>query len=214
MSSYSDLRANNPSRNGRRPAMIRRASSSTTPPHMLDRQIMPTSPQLSRPSINYYDGTERTAQTPRRQRNGIGYVNGSSVIRPVSREGATSYVRDGSPAVPALQRAQTSSSALSDMTVSRSRLPRQSGAHRLSRQSTRESINGGYKDSTTSTPTLTPVNESRRKENAQGERDRDRANRQRNVEIHASQQQPSQQPPRRTITAGRRHNTAPDNSWA
>lgn len=211
ISNYSDPRANNnASRNGRRPAMIRRPSSSTTPPHMLERQIMPTSPQLSRPSINYYDGTERTAQTPRRQRNGIGYVNGSSIIRPVSREGATAYARDGSPAVPALTRAHTSSSALSDMAVSRSRLPRQSGAHRLSRQSTRESINGGFKDSTTSTPTLTPVNESRRKENVQGERDR--ANRQRNVEIHASQHQ--QQQPRRTITAARRHNTAPDNSWA
>lgn len=213
ISNYSDPRANNPSRNGRRPAMIRRPSSSTTPPHMMERQIMPTSPQLSRPSINYYDGTDRTAQTPRRQRNGIGYVNGSSVIRPVSREGSSGYVREGSPALPALTRAQTSSSALSEMAISRSRLPRQSGAHRLSRQSTRESINGGFKDSGGSTPTLTPVNESRRKENMQSERERNRTNRPRNIEIHASQQQPTPPQPRRAVTT-RRHNTAPEDGWA
>lgn len=191
--------------------MIRRPSSSTTPPHMMERQIMPTSPQLSRPSINYYDGTERIAQTPRRQRNGISYVNGASIIRPVSREGATAYAREGSPVVPALTRAHTSSAIIGDVSASRSRLPRQSGAHRLSRQSTRESINGGFKDSASSTPALTPVSESRRKENSQVERDRERISRQRNVEIHSSQQQ---QQPRRTIVAGRRHNTAPDNSWA
>ena len=182
---------------------MRRQSSSTTPPHLIERQIIPTSPQLSRPSINYFDGSDRVTQTPRRTRNNMPYVNGVNGIRPVSREGSTTYVRDGSsPAVPALARAQTSS-AISDLTVSRSRLPRQSGAHRLSRQSTRDSLNGGAKESTVSTPTLTPVAE-RRKENLSS----DRIARHRNVEIHSTTGASRRMP------TNRRHNTAPEDGWA
>lgn len=154
---------------GRRkhPGMMRRTSSGTTPPHLLDRQMsMPTSPQLGRSeraSISLFDPP--VAQTPRRQRNGV-YLNGSSGIRPVSREGPT-YLRDGSPAyaMPSLQRAQTASAAV-EMTVSKSRLPRQATgpSHRLSRQSTRESLAPGRENGT---PTLTPVAEGRRKENRQ-----------------------------------------------
>lgn len=204
ISNYSDSRANNPSRNGRRPVVMRRQSSSTTPPHLIERQIIPTSPQLSRPSINYFDGSDRITQTPRRSRNNISYVNGVNAIRPVSRDGSTTYIRDNSsPAVPALTRSQTSS-AISDLTVSRSRLPRQSGAHRLSRQSTRDSLNGGLKDSAVSTPTLTPVAE-RRKENVTSER----IARHRNVEIHSTA---GAQP--RRLPTNRRHNTAPEDGWA
>ncbi|KAK5073982.1 Protein kinase of the Mitotic Exit Network [Lithohypha guttulata] len=218
ISNYSDPRANIsvPSRNGRRPVMIRRQSSSTTPPHLIERQIIPTSPQLSRPSINYYDGSERVAQTPRRQRNGIGYTTGANGIRPVSRDGSTTYIRESSPALPALTRAHTSTTSLSDMTVSRSRLPRQSAAHRLSRQSTREPMNGNnpLKDGGgANTPTsLTPVAETRRKENipsGDGAAGRERIRQQRNVEI-------SQAPSRRVPPTTRRHNTVPpsDEGWA
>ncbi|EXJ77782.1 STE/STE11/CDC15 protein kinase [Capronia epimyces CBS 606.96] len=129
-------------------AGFQRRTSSTTPPHLLDRQMsMPTSPQLGRSeraSINMYDAP--VAQTPRRQRNGV-YVNSASVMRPASRDGST-YVRENSPAfaMPGLTRAHTAS-AVTEMTVNKSRLPRQStaatamaGHHRLSRQSTRESM--------------------------------------------------------------------------
>lgn len=127
---------------------FQRRTSSTTPPHLLDRQMsMPTSPQLGRSeraSINMYDAP--AAQTPRRQRNGV-YVNGTSVMRPASRDGS-SYVRENSPAfaMPSLTRANTAS-AVTEMTLNKSRLPRQSTVtasianhHRLSRQSTRESM--------------------------------------------------------------------------
>ena len=207
ISNYSDPRNGNPTRNGRRPVVMRRQSSSTTPPHLIERQIIPTSPQLSRPSINYFDGTDRVTQTPRRNRNGISYANGSNGIRPVSREGSTTYAREGSPAMPALTRAHTSG-GVGDLTVSRSRLPRQSGAHRLSRQSTRESMNANSKDSTMSTPTLTPVAErEKRKENGSS----DRVIRQRNVEIHSSQLNSGAG---RRLPTNRRNNTAPDDSWA
>lgn len=226
ISNYSDPRTNNPSRNGRRPAMIRRPSSSTTPPHLIERQIIPTSPQLSRPSINYYDGNDRVMQTPRRQRNGLGYVNGANPIRPVSRDGSTTYIREGSPALPTLTRAHTSTAAIGDITVSRSRLPRQSGAHRLSRQSTRESMNGGWKDNgSSSTPiSLTPVAETQQKEPTTTDREKERTNRPRTVEIHAPSQQvqpqsQSQQQAQRTAASRRpfttrRHNTVPEDGWA
>jgi hypothetical protein len=150
------------------PGIMRRTSSGTTPPHLLERQMsMPTSPQLGRSeraSMSLFDPP--VAQTPRRQRNGV-YLNGSSGVRPVSREGPT-YIRDGSPAfaMPGLNRAQTSSAAI-EMTVNKSRLPRQSTvpSNRLSRQSTRESL-AASRDNGNSTPTsLTPVAEARRKEN-------------------------------------------------
>ena len=150
------------------PGISRRTSSGTTPPHLLERQMsMPTSPQLGRSdraSMSLFDPP--VAQTPRRQRNGV-YMNGSSVVRPVSREGPT-YLRDGSPAfvMPGLTRAQTSSVAV-EMTVNKSRLPRQATGTRLSRQSTRESL-ATSRDSGNSTPaSLTPVQEARRKENRQ-----------------------------------------------
>ena len=94
------------------------------------------------------------AQTPRRQRNGV-YVNGTNVMRPASRDGS-SYVRENSPAfaMPSLTRANTAS-AVSEMNINKSRLPRQStvgtgmstGQHRLSRQSTRESMIGSARAS-------------------------------------------------------------------
>lgn len=172
---------------------FQRRTSSTTPPHLLERQMsMPTSPQLGRSeraSINMFDAP--VAQTPRRQRNGV-YVNGGGVIRPASRDGS-SYVRESSPAfvMPSLTRAQTATSA-SDMTVNKSRLPRQStasavGQHRLSRQSTRESMiasarasttnldkdarshQGGHSSGVNTPASLTPVTESRlRKEQRNG----------------------------------------------
>ena len=148
------------------PAMMRRTSSGTTPPHLLERQMsMPSSPQLARSeraSMSFFEPP--AAQTPRRQRNSV-YMNGSSHIRPVSREGPT-YIREGSPAfvMPSLSRAQTTS-AVTEMTVNKSRLPRQATNSRLSRQPTRESLVGS-RDSGHATPTtLTPVAESRRKEN-------------------------------------------------
>ncbi|OAP60781.1 hypothetical protein AYL99_05783 [Fonsecaea erecta] len=108
---------------------FQRRTSSTTPPHLLDRQMsMPTSPQLGRSeraNMNMYDPP--VAQTPRRQRNGV-YVNGTSVMRPASRDGST-YVRENSPAfvMPGLTRANTAS-VVTEMTVNKSRLPRQSTA--------------------------------------------------------------------------------------
>ncbi|KAJ9607724.1 Protein kinase of the Mitotic Exit Network [Cladophialophora chaetospira] len=135
------------------PAFQRRTSS-TTPPHLLERQMsMPTSPQLGRSeraSMNMYEPP--VAQTPRRQRNGV-YVNGSGIMRPASREGST-YMRENSPAfaMPSLTRANTATVA--EMTVNRSRLARQPtvttnvpGQNRLSRQSTRESMIGSARSS-------------------------------------------------------------------
>ena len=150
------------------PGMARRTSSGTTPPHLLERQMsMPTSPQLGRSdraSMSLFDPP--VAQTPRRQRNGV-YMNGSSVVRPVSREGPT-YLRDGSPAfaMPSLTRAQTSSAAV-EMTVNKSRLPRQATGTRLARQSTRESLAASRDSGNPSPASLTPVQEARRKENRQ-----------------------------------------------
>lgn len=151
------------------PAMMRRTSSGTTPPHLLERQMsMPSSPQLGRTErapLSMYDPP--TISTPRRRQNGV-YANGSSGVRPVSRDGQ-SYIREGSPAfaMPGLSRAQTTGAA--EMTINKSRLPRQSttGVNRLSRQSTRESLisGNGSRDSGHSTPvTLTPVAETRERE--------------------------------------------------
>lgn len=157
------------------PGMMRRTSSGTTPPHLLERQMsMPSSPQLGRaerPSMGIYEPP--TISTPRRRQNGV-YTNGSSGVRPVSRDGQT-YIREGSPAfaLPGLSRAQTASVA--EMTVNKSRLPRQNTttATRLSRQSTRESLISGVsgaggpagRESGHGTPvTLTPVAESRERE--------------------------------------------------
>jgi len=148
---------------------FQRRTSATTPPHLLERQMsMPTSPQLGRSeraSINLYDAPG--AQTPRRQRNSV-YVNGTNGIRPASRDGST-YVRENSPAfaIPSLTRASTAS-VVSDMTVAKSRLPRQATtAHRLSRQRTRESmVSSGSKASGSNTPlSLTPAVDARREEN-------------------------------------------------
>ncbi len=126
---------------------FQRRTSSTTPPHLLDRQMsMPTSPQLGRSeraSMNMYEPP--VAQTPRRQRNGV-YVNGSGIMRPASRDGS-SYIRENSPAfaMPSLTRANTATVA--EMTVNKSRLARPPTTatnvavpNRLSRQSTRESM--------------------------------------------------------------------------
>ncbi|RMD41114.1 hypothetical protein DV735_g4061, partial [Chaetothyriales sp. CBS 134920] len=161
------------------PAIMRRTSSGTTPPHLLERQsTTPTSPQLGRASLNLFDPPG--SQTPRRQRNGV-YLNSGSAVRPVSRDGPT-YIRDSSPAafnVPSLGRAHTTS-AVTEMTVNKSRLPRQAPASRLSRRSTRESLGAGGASSSSaalnastnttgahSSPasTLTPVAESKSKEN-------------------------------------------------
>ncbi len=144
---------------------FQRRTSSTTPPHLLDRQMsMPTSPQLGRSeraSINMFEVP--AAPTPRRQqRNGV-YVNGTNVMRPASRDGS-SYVRENSPAfaaMPSLTRANTASAVTDMTTINKSRLPRQSTAggpptgagaahHRLSRQSTRESMLGSVRGSTSS----------------------------------------------------------------
>jgi serine/threonine protein kinase len=141
---------------------FQRRTSSTTPPHLLDRQMsMPTSPQLGRSeraSINMFEPVP-AAPTPRRQRNGGVYVNGASVMRPASRDGST-YVRENSPAfaMPGLTRANTAGAVADMTTVNKSRLPRQSTAgpptvaahHRLSRQSTRESMAGSVRGSTSS----------------------------------------------------------------
>lgn len=133
--------------------VVRRTSASTTPPHLLERQMtMPSSPQLGRSeraSMGFFDGPERViSQTPRRQRNGVGYsVNGSSAAtRPASKDG-TSMVREreGSPAsfiMPGISRSNTTSSVgtggANDVTMAKSRLPRTSTSvySRLSRQPT------------------------------------------------------------------------------
>jgi hypothetical protein len=146
---------------------LRRTSASTTPPHLLERQmsmpIGPSSPQLGRSersSMGFFDGSDgvgvglsgRMAQTPRRQRNGIGYINGSAAIRPASRDGGLGAGRESSPAinlpVPALQRASTTVGSINspsvnganvnEIGVAKSRLPRgmAGGQYRTSRQST------------------------------------------------------------------------------
>ena len=146
---------------------LRRTSASTTPPHLLERQmsmpIGPSSPQLGRSersSVGFFDGSDgvavglsgRLAQTPRRQRNGIGYLNGSTAIRPASQEGPNGLGREGSPAinlpVPALQKASTTIGSINSPSVNagnaneigvvKSRLPRGmvGGQYRMSRPST------------------------------------------------------------------------------
>ncbi|ERF70625.1 Cytokinesis protein sepH [Endocarpon pusillum Z07020] len=146
---------------------LRRASASTTPPHLLERQmsmpIGPSSPQLGRSersSMGFFDGSDgvavglsgRLAQTPRRQRNGVGYLNGSTAIRPASREGPNGLGRESSPAinlpVPALQKASTTIGSINSPSVNagnaneigvvKSRLPRGmvGGQYRMSRPST------------------------------------------------------------------------------
>jgi hypothetical protein len=120
---------------------VRRASSSTTPPHLLERQMsMPSSPQLGRSeraSMALFEAPERVAsQTPRRQRNGVGYINGSAVMRPNSKDGP-SMVREGSPAfiLPSIiNRANTTTSVAGDVTIAKSRLPRTATGYRSSRQ--------------------------------------------------------------------------------
>jgi hypothetical protein len=145
---------------------LRRTSASTTPPHLLERQMsMPigaSSPQLvrtERSSAGFLDGSDgvgvglpgRMTQTPRRQRNGIGYIKESTAIRPASRDGRTGVGRESSPTInlpiPALQRASTTTgaassssvngNAVSEIGVAKSRLPRGTTGiqHRTSRQS-------------------------------------------------------------------------------
>lgn len=151
---------------------LRRTSASTTPPHLLERQMsMPigsSSPQLGRSdrtNVGFLDGPDgvgvglsgRMAQTPRRQRNGIGYINGSTAIRPASRDGGLGGGRESSPAInvpiPALQRASTTmgnisspsvnGGSVSEIGVAKSRLARGliAGQNRASRQSTAH-VNG------------------------------------------------------------------------
>lgn len=124
---------------------MRRTSSSTTPPHLLERQMsMPSSPAVERnqklsqqhlphrSSVGYFDGSGavvelRVAQTPRRSRPGVG----NSGTRPGSTEG-----RNGS-ASPAYMVGRTltstsyqsgsnlgSGSTESLVSVGKSRLPR------------------------------------------------------------------------------------------
>lgn len=150
---------------------LRRTSASTTPPHLLERQmsmpIGPSSPQLvrsERSSMGFFDGSEgvtvgfsgRLAQTPRKQRNGIGYLTGSTGIRPSSRDGGNGLGRESSPAinvpVPTLQRASTAGGSINSPSVNagnaneigvvKSRLPRGmvGGQYRMSRPSTTNGI--------------------------------------------------------------------------
>lgn len=152
---------------------MRRTSANSTPPHLLERQLSmpigPGSPQLGRSdrsNMGPFDGSDgvvvglsgRMAQTPRRQRNGIGYINGSTANRPVSRDGGSGIGRDSSPGitlphVPILQRASTtlgnintssvSGSNANEAGVAKSRLPRGAtpGQQRIHRQSTAQ-VNG------------------------------------------------------------------------
>lgn len=151
---------------------LRRTSASSTPPHLLERQLsMPigaSSPQLGRSercSIGLFEASDgvgvglpgRVLQTPRRQRNGIAYMNGSTAVRPASQDGGSCMGREGSPAVslpvPALQRVSTTvgnvnsasvnGGSMNDIGVSKSRLPRgmAGGPHRMSGQSTAH-VNG------------------------------------------------------------------------
>ena len=154
----------------RRKHGMRRTSSGATPPHLLERQMsMPTSPKLNRSersSISFFEpAAERLVQTPRRQRNGVGYINGGNAVRPVSREGSA-YVRDGSPAfiVPSISKAHVTPNVMGEVASNKSRLPRQSTAHRLSRQPTRTELlmNGSRDAGIGSSPTA----DVRRKENA------------------------------------------------
>ena len=137
---------------------VRRASASTTPPHLLDRQMsMPTSPQLGRSeraSIGFFDAPERIiSQTPRRQRNGVGYMNGSAAVRPGSKDGP-GVVREGSPAfiMPSINRSNTTLNGGSDV-AAKSRLPRTATAYR-SRQPGRtdSNVSLGQMASGSSTP--------------------------------------------------------------
>ena len=214
--------------NGRRkhPGILRRTSASTTPPHILERQMsMPSSPQLARSeraSMGFFDAPERLAQTPRR-RNGPSYLNGSNGIRPVSREGPT-YLREGSPAfaAPSLSRASTSSSTstlVNEVTVNKSRHPRQSTVPiRSSRpssiiraDSSASTRTNGSTNGINGTPTHGPTQaaEARRKEN---------------VYIHGRHQsrdsnfggggvtrETAASSSRRTTTA--RRNVVPEESW-
>jgi hypothetical protein len=135
---------------GRRkhPSVVRRASASTTPPHLLERQMsMPTSPQLGRSdraSIGFFDAPDRAAsQTPRRQRNGVGYINGSAAVRPGSKDGPV-MVREGSPAfiVPSMNRPGATPSGAGDTAAgAKSRLPRTATGYRSSRQPPRTDSN-------------------------------------------------------------------------
>lgn len=155
------------------PAIMRRTSSGTASPFVLERQLsMPTSPQLGRSeraSMSFFDAPERITQTPRRPRNGVGYMNGSAVMRPASREGAT-YFRENSPAfvTPSVSRTGVPPGTASEMSVNKSRLPRQAPGHRLSRQPTRpESVisNGSHAGENGTPIVSTPVTDTRRKEN-------------------------------------------------
>jgi hypothetical protein len=139
---------------------VRRTSASTTPPHLLERQMsMPTSPQLGRSeraSIGFFEAPERgVSQTPRRQRNGVGYINGSTAMRPGSKDGP-SVARDGSPAVllPTITRSNTASSGGSDVAIAKSRLPRTATGYRSSRQPPRtdSNVSLGQMTSGSSTP--------------------------------------------------------------
>ena len=154
------------------PGAMRRTSSGTTPPHLLERQMsMPTSPQLGRSdrsSISFFDPADRIVQTPRRQRNGVGYLNGSGPIRPVSRDG-TGYYRDGSSVfiTPSISRSGIVQGS-NETSGSKSRLPRQATGHRLARQSTRPDLAATNGHSTDSTAVVgsAPATDTRRKENA------------------------------------------------
>lgn len=147
---------------------VRRTSASTTPPHLLERQMsMPTSPQLGRSERSsmsgFFEVPERAiSQTPRRQRNGVGYINGSAAMRPASKDGP-SIMRESSPAfvLPSMNRSNTGSSGGSEAGAAKSRLPRTAAGYRLARQPTRTDssvgINSMSSGSSTPASAGTPV---------------------------------------------------------
>lgn len=121
---------------------------------------MPTSPQLGRServSMGFFDAPDRAvSQTPRRQRNGVGYINGSTAVRPGSKDGS-SMAREGSPAfiVPNLNRSNTTPSGGGDTAAGgKSRLPRTATGYRSSRQPPRtdSNVSLGQVTSGSSTP--------------------------------------------------------------
>ena len=132
---------------GKRRTTLRRTSTNTTPPHLLERQMStPASPRPSigwdvgqnkdRDSIVYYDRPDRAVQTPRRGRTGIGITGMPSYgIRPTSRDGLSGRSANGihSPVQPSSPAFNLPSSRASvniagntshDTLGSRSRLPR------------------------------------------------------------------------------------------
>lgn len=132
---------------GKKRNPLRRTSTTTTPPHLLDRQLgVPGSPRastgwdsresLDRDSTIYYDRPDRVVQTPRRTRTSVISSSGASyAMRPTSRDGlggrsATELQIGSTPGSPAfgLQSSRVNGNAASgtggDFVNARSRLPR------------------------------------------------------------------------------------------